>query len=294
MNFTKMVHAITLLIVGIGLAVNGYSQSFLTNGLVVYYPFNGNPNDASGNGNNGTVEGATLTADRFGNANSAYYFNGVSSDILVPERLFGATIPACTVSVWITTDSGPYSAQQMVFQKSTLNGPVAIAVLNDYIVFGLQTASDAFINTSAPLLTNSTMHVIGVYQKGQSISIYINGVLVSSTPVPNENLYVTGFGLLSALGSYHFTGGSYHMFRGTIDDFRVYTRALSASEVQQLYHFESSTCPVPFITSQPQGQVGYWGKSVAFSVTAVTNATLSYQWLEDGIPVGGASGSSLV
>jgi len=43
-----------------------------SNGLVGYWPFNGNANDQSGNANNGTVNGATLTADRFGNTNSAY------------------------------------------------------------------------------------------------------------------------------------------------------------------------------------------------------------------------------
>ena len=52
-----------------------------TNGLVGYWPFNGNANDVSGNGNNGTVNGATLTTDRFGNANSAYSFDGVDDFI---------------------------------------------------------------------------------------------------------------------------------------------------------------------------------------------------------------------
>ncbi len=47
-----------------------------TNGLVSYYLFNGNANDQNGGKNNGTVQGATLTADRFGNANAAYSFNG--------------------------------------------------------------------------------------------------------------------------------------------------------------------------------------------------------------------------
>ena len=49
---------------------------FPTNGLVGYWPFNGNANDESNNGHNGTVSGATLVADRFGNVNSAYNFNG--------------------------------------------------------------------------------------------------------------------------------------------------------------------------------------------------------------------------
>ena len=62
-NFTQIIHA----------QVPTYVP---TNGLVGYWPFNGNANDASGNGNNGTVNGATLTTDRNGNANSAYSFDG--------------------------------------------------------------------------------------------------------------------------------------------------------------------------------------------------------------------------
>jgi len=54
----------------------------INDGLVAYYPFNGNANDESGNGNNGTVNGATLTSDRFGNANSAYSFDGVNMRII--------------------------------------------------------------------------------------------------------------------------------------------------------------------------------------------------------------------
>ena len=82
MHLTKSIRTIALLFVGIGLAVNAYSQSFLTNGLVAYYPFNGNANDASGNGNNGIVNGATLASDRFGRANQAYSFNGTNNYVL--------------------------------------------------------------------------------------------------------------------------------------------------------------------------------------------------------------------
>jgi hypothetical protein len=53
-----------------------------TNGLIGYWPFNGNANDESGNNNNGTVNGATLTNDRFGNANKAYAFDGVNDKIV--------------------------------------------------------------------------------------------------------------------------------------------------------------------------------------------------------------------
>ena len=182
-------------------------------------------------------------SDRFGNANSAYYFNGVSSDILVPETFFGPTDAAWTVSVWITTDSGPYSAEQHIYTKSGVNGQIGIGVLNGQIEFAIKTASGTFFAADAPLVTNSTMHVVGVYQKGQSISLYINGTLSSRTAVANENLWAQPFPLLSSLGSYHYTGGPYDWFRGTIDDFRVYTRALSASEIQQLYASESPASP---------------------------------------------------
>ncbi|MCX5902335.1 MAG: hypothetical protein NTV89_02440, partial [Proteobacteria bacterium] len=74
----------------------------ISDGLVAYYPFNGAANDASGNGNNGTVAGATLTEDRFGNASSAYSFDGNDDKITVsdaPALNFGTG--SFTLAVWI-------------------------------------------------------------------------------------------------------------------------------------------------------------------------------------------------
>src|ERR1017187_9935501 len=75
-------------LIGLIMAVSGHAQSFLTNGLVSYYPFNGNANDAFGT-NNGTNHGAILTTNRFIAANSAYLFNGSSSyiDFGTPSNL---------------------------------------------------------------------------------------------------------------------------------------------------------------------------------------------------------------
>ena len=63
-----------------------------TTGLVGWWPFNGNANDESGNGNNGAVVGATLTTDRFSSTNSAYSFNGVNNRIDLPLNLNGAMV----------------------------------------------------------------------------------------------------------------------------------------------------------------------------------------------------------
>ena len=71
-----------------------------TNGLVGWWPFNGNANDESGNGNNGTVNGASLTSDRKGIVNSAYEFNGTSF-ITLSDSSFPAANTARSVSFWI-------------------------------------------------------------------------------------------------------------------------------------------------------------------------------------------------
>lgn len=76
-----------LFIIVLLIAANSHAQSFLTNGLVAYYPFNGNPSDASGGRINGIVRGAQLTQDRFGNPNSAYYFNGDTAFISIPDSI---------------------------------------------------------------------------------------------------------------------------------------------------------------------------------------------------------------
>ena len=73
----------------------------ITSGLVAAWEFNGNANDVSGNGNDGVVHGATLTTDRFGNANSAYSFNGVDDYISAadsPTLDFSSSY--LTVSAW--------------------------------------------------------------------------------------------------------------------------------------------------------------------------------------------------
>lgn len=76
----------------------------LNDGLVAYYPFNGNANDASNNENNGIVYGATLTKNRFGNANSAYSFNYVHERIEVQDsQILNFGFAEFSISAWINT-----------------------------------------------------------------------------------------------------------------------------------------------------------------------------------------------
>ena len=75
------------------------TQPILTNGLVAYYPFDGNANDVTGNGNNGIVGGAVLTTDRFDQPSSAYHFNWTNYSIGIPA-FFDAGQPTYTISFW--------------------------------------------------------------------------------------------------------------------------------------------------------------------------------------------------
>jgi hypothetical protein len=76
-------------------------------GLLAEYLFDGNANDSSGNGNNGNVHGATLTKDRYGNDNSAYYFKDANTFITASDRLFPDKDNPRSLSCWIYIDAPP-------------------------------------------------------------------------------------------------------------------------------------------------------------------------------------------
>lgn len=71
-----------------------------TQGLVAYYPFDGDARDASGHENHGTVSGAWLTTDKFGNSGSAYDFDGVRSFIELPLCISPSVMPQATIVAW--------------------------------------------------------------------------------------------------------------------------------------------------------------------------------------------------
>ena len=89
---------------------SGLSNADLNDGLVAYYPFNGNANDESGNGYDGTIYGAELTEDRFGNPDSAFDFDGIDDKIVTPviDGQFK------TISLWFYGKSYPDSPNSLV------------------------------------------------------------------------------------------------------------------------------------------------------------------------------------
>ena len=90
----------------------------LNEGMVAYYPFNSDANDESGNGNDGTVYGATLTEDRLGKANSAYSFDGVDDYILVNHDISINFSEAISISIWVKPIEIPTRGARMIIGKS--------------------------------------------------------------------------------------------------------------------------------------------------------------------------------
>ena len=203
-------------------------------GLVAYYPFNGNANDASGNGNNGTPVGAMLTTDRFGTPNSAYYFNGVDQYIQIKGSPSLSPTSAVSFCAWIAHES-----------KGTGNGGYVVKkgvyLVNGTYVIGFPDApgssawvtlsgdSAQIVSSSQEPVLNQWSHVAGVYD-GASLSIYVNGELVTSKAAS---------GMLQQNSYPLYLGGDYNnpasYFKGKIDDVRIYNRALSTQEIQILY-----------------------------------------------------------
>ena len=205
----------------------------LTYGLVGYWPFCGNANDDSGHGNNGTVNGATLTTDRFGNSNSAYSFDGLNDFIEIPTINFSNY----TISSWVnlesfaTTSSGGLSG---IF--STLMGPfytgVELRVDGTGFITNVQGGNSSwYSNTNSSTLQLNTWVNITVSWDGSVSKIYKNGILVQTLNAPyftNNNFPI----MIGTRGNYS-NGG---WLDGKIDDIGLWNRALTPSEVTQLFN----------------------------------------------------------
>ena len=203
-----------------------------TNGLVGWWPFNGNANDESGNGNHGTVNGATLTSDRNGVAGKAYSFDG-NNCINVPNPY---TSQSFSISIWVNSNENNISGGTMYHQgvnewgisKSNLNNGIRYisgsVKLSDYNWYG---------SPGIQLVENVWNHVIVTYTRGDRIKVYINSNLVdSSILIPNLGFW-TGWINTASIGAYNCSSSFYN---GKLDDIAIYNRALTQSEITALYN----------------------------------------------------------
>ncbi len=218
-----------------------YAVPVITDGLVAGYEFNGDANDASGNGNNATVFGATLGTDRFGISNNAYAFDG--DDYLVASA---GTLPTAerTVALWFRADTITNMPNLVGYGGSypTPPGTSWLMGISHWGVGAYSVTSHWGTNTLqyyyAQEPVGAWIHYAVTTDVGGT-KMYINGVEVASNSNFINNTETAGTDLaigvaVDTQGNAPYTDVNVGYFVGSMDDVLIYNRALDSSEVEQL------------------------------------------------------------
>jgi len=226
----------------------GESEVDITEGLVAYYPFSGNANDESGNGNHGDLSGVTLVEDRNGNTNSAYSFGGDGDCIFIGNSDVLEISGELTICAWVYYDEfDSYSgilAKGLMYNGTEWQGAYGIGVNKDNqkIYFDIKTES---VNRRSAisedqLTLDEWYHITGTFTPGKGLKLYLNGILTGSNDFEDEMINHTttwnnndvriGDSQQSQIDPYRFPG----FFNGIIDEIRIYNRVLNQSEILEI------------------------------------------------------------
>ncbi len=234
------------------LSQNCFSQVDLSNGLIAYYPFDGNANNSISNNFHGTINGdVQLTKNRFGTDNSAFLFNGLNSNIVIKDN--GALARAAySICYYFKTDQ---SREQVLVGRIGYETGLA-ASFNSGI---FHEAGKSYFGTIKPLGDCSagvpptyayTIQSPSIVQLGEwncvvntfdngKEKIYLNGVLVTEESVPFANATQCSTTDL-IIGSWWKDDPLW--FSGVIDDVRIYDRAITSEEVTSLCTSALQSC----------------------------------------------------
>jgi hypothetical protein len=220
----KIVH---LLLIGVALTTQTlFAQvpSYVpTNGIVGYWPFNGNANDESGNGNNGTVNGATLSADRFGNTNKSYSF-GPNKYVEVLNSSSINLTNSISISIWVKAQPST-----TIIRKGFQYG-IDLDIFNSSgNTNGLYPHSyQPTLLSPNPVIQDNWTHIVTT--NGNNVQkMYINGVLVKTTNITSTyTLYPNNL----TIGSWYLN----ETYNGMLDDIGLWNRVLTQQEITNLYN----------------------------------------------------------
>jgi hypothetical protein len=232
--------------------------------LVAHYPFNGNASDESGNGHNGTVIGATLTTDRFGNFNSAYSFDG-NDRIAVPDDpalTFG--IDPFTIMAWLKFSSFSVDGGYYLMGHSAGPGNTNKWIFwlgNDGISF-VQGPDVGWIPLGTAMFELGRWYNVAIRRNGSELTAFVDGRSIG-TVVRSFNIPDPAATLM--IGSAELDRPN-RPFRGSIDDVRIYNRALSDSEITEI--------STELATFFPEVAIG-GGYSTVFSLVNTGSSTLT-------------------
>jgi hypothetical protein len=269
-------------------------------GLVGWWQGEGNAADIA-DANNGTLHNGVGFAS--GKVGQVFVFNGTSSYVEVPDSPSLRLTNELTIEFWVKRQD--LNATDTIINKGgdytggAANYGVGIPPVQSGtgptvgFIFGGGTRH------STSIADLNSHHIAVAARNGDADPIfYVDGVQqpITLRQGPSTiSLYPSTKPLYIGAQVDPVTGWYYYS-KAIVDELSIYSRALSAAEVQAIYNAGSAgkCITVPVITSQPRSQVGYWGKSITLTVTAAGAIPLSYQWLKGNAPIEGASGSSLV
>lgn len=235
-----------------------------TDGLVAWFPFNGNAFDESPNGHHGQAIGATLTEDRFGNPNAAYFFDGVDDFIIVPDApdlRLGAT--SFTISLWVRPFEINDLQSHSILSKRASSGNQGYLfqlIGTEHVMdlakgaFNIITSGgwdDPLLTTEQTLFAGDWHHVAYCFDKTNNTGQFyfdnqpdVSGAMVPCNPGTSSSLYIGKDKLTDGIEYPTIQAGyfgGFHFF-GAIDDIRIYNRKLSDGERAEL--FQEGTSPV--------------------------------------------------
>jgi len=253
----------------------------LVNGLVAYYPFTNGAEDFSGNNRDGTAFGATLTIDRFGRENYAYYFNGLQDRINIPDTFIFNTPGDAAMSIWLNRSD--FEHRYLLMSRNDGQDTNRFCATSYYhhngirlIYKGEDGVDRLFIpDIDRPNWSTDTWTHFVINRIGNTYFHYMNGTLIYS--ITDDDPHLPTYTGPWTLGL--FNTGANNGFKGSIDDLRIYNRALQTSEISFLYASDTQTdAPIArFSVSETSGAVPF-GVSFQDESAKGLNEISSWAW----------------
>ncbi len=212
------------------------------NGLVAYWPFTGNANDISGNGNNGIIYGATLATGHTGGGGDAYYFSSSGCATYIQTNVNTTSINtngAMSLSFWVKRfGDGCLNPRIMEFGScSTCAGQILIDWVNSSSTLTIRhyLTATSFISYSYTTVASGNWYHIAYTNDGKNGRFYLNGALMNTVVSPNIAQLAgnTAFGRMNH--------SAFDAFNGYLDDIGLWSRALSSCEINNLYTGNASS-----------------------------------------------------
>lgn len=251
------------------MSLETYSQIPQTNNLISYYPFLGNLEDQSGkNHNTGSINGdPSLTQNRFGTNNAAYYLDGTDDYLYFGNSIYG-DLPDTdsdgyyeddyTISIWAKS-SMVDNEIFIAFGEGDGLYTGMISVIGSTISFNSSNWGFPSTSTSGKKSDNNWHQYTFVYGAGSFRKLFIDGSLVRQANDSQHRFRFKNYGLSVGIGRFDPAGnpeGLATTYTGSVDDVRIWNVALTNTEVSNLYTYENNAAndfslpPItPFVTT---------------------------------------------